>query len=136
MDRLDWYRQMLVAAVEELAGRCATRSAARVHLTTTAQTLRAGGHVDRDTRRKLKQWTRRHGAKDDEGRLIHLVRTVVAAGDLLQSLEAQASSPTDPVLRNVARLACFLEVDDAVARTLAPGRRSYAEAAQRLLIPA
>lgn len=136
MDRLEWYRHMVVAAVEELVGRCPSRTAAQIHLTTMAVAMRSGDHVDRDTRRKLKQWTRRHRNKEDEDRLVHLVRTVLAAGDLLQSLEAQATSPTDPVLRNVARLACYLGVDDGIARTLAPGHRSYTEASALALIPA
>jgi hypothetical protein len=128
MDRLEWYRLTLLGTTESVAARCGARTAGRAHLINLADHLRSGGHLDRDTRRKLKQWARRYRPKGPEDRLGHLVRTVVAAADLLQSLEAQAASPTTPILCNVARLAHFVGVEDPVVEALVPGQVTYSQA--------
>jgi hypothetical protein len=130
MDRLDWYRRTLIATAETVAYRLGERTAGRAHLRALRLALEAGGFPDRETERRLKQWSRRYRPRSPDDRLGHLVRTVVAASALLQSLEGQHCSPTTPVLRNVARLAHFVGVRDPVVDALAPGQKSYPDAVE------
>lgn len=128
MDRNDWYRRTLAETAALLLERTGRRSVARTHLSTVLDRLQAGSHPDRDTRRKLQQWSRRYRPQSADDRLADLVRTLVAADSLLESLEQQGCSPTTPVLRNVARMAHVAGLREPVVEALAPGRLSFAEA--------
>jgi hypothetical protein len=129
---MDWYRRTLIEITEAVAGRCGERTAGHRHLRALARELADGGHASRETRQRLRQWSRRYRPRQAGDTLGRTVGSVVAAAALLESLEKQRSSTTSPVLSNVARLACVVGVADPFAKRLATGRHSYAEVCEQL----